>query len=168
MLNIQAFAHQEEKETPVIAPLLCWDIANPLLEKRVQIHNDIQQIETLILTYDWHSDINFKKLLIDNYTLVVTNLSQKIVWVSRSFQAMTGYCPEEAIGKTPSFLQGDKTNPQVKMLIREKLAKLENIEAKILNYRKNGESYWCGIRIFPVQNNQGEVIHYIAIEKEVN
>lgn len=168
MFNLPTFAHQEEKERPTSAPLFCWDIANPLLEKRIQIHNDIQQIENLAHTYNWQSDINFKKLLVDSHTIIVTNLSQEIVWVSQSFHTMTGYGIEEAIGKTPSFLQGEKTNPQTKLFIREKLAKLEHIEAKILNYRKKGESYWCSIKIFPIQNCQCVVTHYIAIEKEVN
>lgn len=168
MFNLPTFAHPEEKEKPISAPLLCWDIANPLLEKRIQIHNDIQQIEKLAYSCDWQTDINFKKLLVDNYTVVVTNLSQEIVWVSQSFLSMTGYITEEAIGKTPSFLQGEKTNPQTKLFIRENLSKPEIVEARILNYRKNGESYWCGIKIFPVQNSQGTVSHYIAIEKEVN
>lgn len=168
MFNLSTFAPQDEKERPISAPLLCWDIANPLLERRIQIHNDIQQIESLSHTYNWQLDINLKKLLVDNYTIVVTNLSQEIVWVSQNFQSMTGYDAKEAIGKIPSFLQGEKTNLHTKLLLREKLAKLENIEAKILNYRKNGESYWCGVKIFPIQNGQGTVTHYIAIEKEVN
>ncbi len=168
MFNLPTFAHPEDKERPVSAPLFCWDIANPLLEKRIQIHNDIQQIENLVRTYDWQLNINFKKLLIDNHSIVVTNLSQEIVWVSQSFHSMTGYDTKEAIGKIPSFLQGEKTNLQTKLFIKEKLAKLESTEAKILNYRKNGESYWCGIRIFPIQNSQSLLTHYIAIEKEVN
>jgi PAS domain S-box-containing protein len=168
MLNLPAFAHQEEKERQVLTPLLCWDIANPLLERRIQLHNDIEQIESLAHTYDWQSDIKFKSLLVENYTIIVTNLSQEIVWVSRSFHSMTGYDIAEVIGKKPSFLQGEKTNRQTKLLIREKLAQLENIRTKIVNYRKNGEAYWCGIKIFPVQNSQGIVTHYIAVEKEVN
>lgn len=168
MFNLPTFTHQAEKEKPASAPLFCWDIANPLLEKRVLIQNDIQQIENLCRTHEWQSDINFKKLLVDNQTIVITNLSQEIVWVSQSFYSMTGFETEEAIGRIPTFLQGAKTNIQTKLFIREKLAKLENIEAKILNYRKNGESYWCGIKIFPIQNGQGQVTHYIAIEKEVN
>lgn len=168
MFNLPTFAHQEDKERPVSAPLLCWDLANPLLERRIQLHNDIQQIENLAQTFDWQSDIDFKKLLIDNQTIVITDFSQAIVWVSHSFYSMTGYSSEEAIGKMPSFLQGEKTNLQTKLLIKKKLAELENIEARILNYRRNGESYWCGIRIFPVHNSQGVVTHYIAIEKEVN
>ncbi|MBA4852796.1 PAS domain-containing protein [Emticicia sp. BO119] len=168
MLNIPAFAYQEEKERPVTAPLLCWDIANPLLEKRIHIQNDIQQIDRLAHRYDWQSDIDFKSLLIESYSVVVTNLSQEIVWVSQSFQSMTGYDATETTGKSPAFLQGEKTNLQTKQFIREKLVKLENIEARILNYRKNGESYWCSIRIFPIQNSQSKVTHYIAIEKEVN
>ena len=168
MLNTLAFAYQDEKEKPVRAPFLCWDLANPALEKRIQIHNDIQEIEYFTQKYSWQTDINFKSMLLENYTIIVANLAQEIEWVSHRFQKMTGYSLEEAVGRKPSFLQGEKTNPHTKRLLKEKLVKLENIETKILNYRKNGESYWCGIRIFPIHNSQQVLTHYVAIEKEVN
>lgn len=168
MFNLPIFTSQEGREKSVNAPLLCWDMANPLLRRRIEIHSDIWQIESLARTFDWQSDINFKKWLLENHTIIVTNILQEIIWVSQSFQSMTGYDVADVTGKKPSFLQGKKTNLQTKLFISQKLTKLENIEAKILNYRKSGESYWCGIKIFPTQNSHGIITHYIAIEKEVN
>lgn len=166
MLNVPAFVAAEDKKLAI--PLLCWDIANPALEKRVQIHNDIQAFEGLIVSHKWQLSINFKSLLIENHTLIVTNLLRQVIWKSQSFQTMTGHTPEDVVGLTLSFLQGPKTNLQTKMFIKEKLANFEKLETRILNYRKNGESYWCSIKIFPIQNTQGTITHYIAVEKELN
>ncbi|MFD2520109.1 PAS domain-containing protein [Emticicia soli] len=166
MLDVPAFVSAEDKKLAI--PLLCWDIANPALEKRVHIHNDIQQLENLIVSHKWQLGINFKSLLIENHTLIVTNLLRQIIWTSQSFQTMTGYKSEDVVGLTLSFLQGPKTNLQTKMFIKEKLANFETLETRILNYRKNGESYWCSIKIFPIQNIQGAITHYIAVEKELN
>ncbi|RZK01937.1 MAG: PAS domain-containing protein [Flavobacterium sp.] len=170
MLDIPAFASPQDAAyyKTTSAPLFCWDIANPALEKRVQIHNDIEQLESLVLTHNWHLGIDYKAMLIHNHTLIVTNLSEEIIWASSSFHAMTGHNVDAAIGMTPSFLQGEKTSIQTKLFIREKLANFENLETRILNYRKNRETYWCGIKIFPIQTLLGNVTHYIAVEKEVN
>ena len=170
MLDVPAFAYTHEdthyKTTP--ASLLCWDIANPALEWRIHIHNDIEQFESLVLANDWQLDIDYKTALIENSTLIVTNISHEITWVSSAFQSMTGYRIDEAIGKTPAFLQGKKTNLRAKQFINYKLANFENLKARIVNYRKNGDSYWCGIKIFSIKNSLGAITHFIAIEKEVN
>ncbi len=170
MLAIPAFTYAQEdtyyKTTP--APLFCCDIANPALEKRIRIHNDIQQLASLMRVHDWQLSFDYKSSLVENSTLIITNVSQEIIWVSSAFQSMTGYRIDEAIGKSPSFLQGKKTNLRTRQFIRDKLANFEKLNARILNYRKNQESYWCGIKIFPLQNSQGSITHFIAIEKEVN
>lgn len=166
MLNIPAFVSADDKKLTI--PLLCWDIANPSLERRVQIHNDIQQLENLIVDHKWQLSIDFKSFLIENHTLIITDLSRQIIWTSQSFQTLTGHKSEDVVGLTLSFLQGPKTNLQTKMFIKEKLANFETLETRILNYRKNGESYWCSIKIFPIQNTQGTITHYIAVEKELN
>lgn len=110
MLAIPAFAYSQADtyHKTNSAALFCWDVANPILEKRIQIHNDIQQLESLILANDWQLDIDYKSSLIENCTLIVTNLSKEIIWASKAFQTMTGYRVEEILGKTPSFLQGEK------------------------------------------------------------
>jgi PAS domain S-box-containing protein len=150
------------------SPLLCWDIAHPALAKRIQIAEDIGEVEQLRTQYNWELVINFHKLLTNNFTLVVTNVKKEIIWASQGFQAMTQYSLAESIGKNPSFLQGTKTNPKTKLLVGEKLANFEIVETKLLNYRKDGEAYWCEIKIYPIQDLKGVFTHFMAVEKEVD
>lgn len=150
------------------APLLCWDIAHPMLPKRNQIANDVDQIEQLQTAHSWQHDLNFKKLLTTNYTLIITNVSREIIWTSSDFYEMTGYTMTEAVGKKPAFLQGEKTTERSKQLIREKLGQFEKVTARLINYRKDGEVYGCNITIHPLKNAKDEVTHFVAIEKEVD
>jgi hypothetical protein len=41
----------------------------------------------------------------------------------------------------------------------------EPFEKKVLNYKKNGETYQCLIKGYPVFNSKGDVSHFIAFEK---
>lgn len=149
------------------APLLCWDIAHPMLPKRNQIATDIDQIEQLQATYNWRHDLNFKKLLTSNHTLIITDIAREIIWTSSDFYEMTGYTLAEAVGKKPAFLQGEKTTERSKQLIREKLGQFEKVTARLINYRKDGEMYGCNITIYPLKNGEGEATHFVAVEKEV-
>jgi len=170
MFNLPTYPLQSEEESTktAYAPLFCWDIANPALARRILIHEDLFALNKLIELYNWSLDLKIKQLLVDNYTMIVTNLNQEITWVSNGFESMTGYTSKEVAGKRPSFLQGKKTNLKSKTLIREKLTNFENIEIKILNYRKDGEAYWCMVKIHPIRTKNNVVTHFIAIEKEVH
>lgn len=151
-----------------IAPLLSWDFAHPLLQKQIEVGEDYKFISTLSERFQWDLELETKQLLRNNYTLVITNLSQEIVWVSKQFETMTHYPKNEVIGRKPTFLQGEKTSKKSLHLIREKLSNVEQVATKLLNYRKNGEAYWCQVTILPIHNTDGLLTHFMAIEKEVD
>ncbi len=151
-----------------IVPLLSWDFAHPLLKKQIEVGEDYKNISTLSERFQWDLELETKHLLRNNYILVITNLSQEIVWVSQKFESMTHYPKAEVIGRKPTFLQGEKTSTKSLRLIREKLSNLEQVDTKLVNYRKNGEAYWCQVTILPIQNKEGNLTHFMAIEKEVD
>src|SRR5688500_14264707 len=91
----------------------------------------------------------------------------KIVYVNEAFSAMTGYSVEEVIGKTPRILQGPKTDKKELLRIREALVKHENIEVEIINYKKNGEEYWANFSVVPVEDKEGSLTHFVAIQRDV-
>lgn len=158
----------EFQPTTKAAPLLCWDVAHPSLSKKQQIAEDILQLEQLQRQHRWQLPFSFRYLLSNNFTLVITDLEKHILWASQNFEKMTGYHLEEALGQTPSFLQGPDTSVKSRIMVRDKLASWSETETKLLNYRKNGEPYWCQIKIHPLQNHEGVFTHFIAIEKEVD
>ena len=157
---------KENNLTPNI-PLLCWDIANPQLVKNQQLAMDMQSFARLKANHDWQFETDLRPLLVENRTVVVTEQTSRIIWVSSGFSNLTGYQPVEMMGKSPALLQGPRTSLRTKMLVRQKLAHFEAVTITIQNYRKEGTPYWCQIDIHPLFNTQAECTHFVAFEKEL-
>ncbi|AEI49272.1 PAS domain-containing protein [Runella slithyformis] len=170
MFSTSAFANmirQSYVQTEGDAPLFCWDIIQLNRATTTNTQQDFYGLKTIMATRQWSLNLNFRELLQNHYTIVITDPRQAIQWVSSSFQKMTGYSKLEAIGQKPSFLQGKNTDPQQLIYLREQLSAGLKTQTEIVNYRKNGEEYLCWIEALPVLNRKGELVNYLAIEKEV-
>ena len=55
----------------------------------------------------------------------------KIVYVNKAFTDVTGFAPEEVIGKNPRILQGPDSDPETRAKIREALEKSEPVRTVI-------------------------------------
>lgn len=91
----------------------------------------------------------------------------KIVYVNKAFTDLTGFTPEEVIGKTPRILQGPDSDPETKAQIKAALTKKEPVRIVIVNYSKSGRKYWLDMNIIPLKNRNGEVTHFAAIERDL-
>ena len=125
--------------------------------------------ESFAQSKNWNFDLNkIKRFLQDrNNTIVVTCEKEKIELVSKGFTRMTGYCPDEAVGQFPRFLQGPETATEAKRAIRNKITVAEKYSGKIVNYRKNGEEYLCKVDILPIYDKSNSLVNFIAFEHEV-
>jgi PAS domain S-box-containing protein len=90
-----------------------------------------------------------------------------IIYVNKAFTEMTGYAPHEVIGKTPRILQGLNTDSQVLQQLKNSLQRWEAIEVELINYKKNGESYWVNFSVFPIANDKGWYTHWISIQRQI-
>ncbi len=90
-----------------------------------------------------------------------------IVYVNPGFTAMTGYEPHEVIGRSPRILQGPKTDPAVTRRLKETLEKGGVFFGQAVNYRKDGSEFWNEWHIEPIKDADGQVTHYVAIQRDV-
>ena len=94
-------------------------------------------------------------------------IGPKILYVNEAFTKMTGYTPEDVIGKTPRMFQGPKSDIVELARIRKALENRESCETTIINYKKNGEEFWINFTLSPVVDENGWFTHWIAIERDV-
>lgn len=92
----------------------------------------------------------------------------KILFVNEAFSRMTGYTAEEVIGKTPRILQGPDTDKKELARLKESMRKWKPCEIEVLNYKKNGESFWNNFTIAPVADETGWFTHWVAIERDAS
>ena len=90
-----------------------------------------------------------------------------LIWVNRGFENMTGYTREEAAGRNCRFLQGPETDRGAVAKMKACLNAKEAAIVDLLNYRKDGTTFWNRLSITPVRNRQGETTHFIGIQSDI-
>lgn len=151
-------------------PLLSADIYLRKFQENKENDTFVQDLISLQRfnhRYKWDADI--KTILEENVfqALVLTDSSQVIKWVNFGFTEMTGYKSSFAIGKTPKFLQGKNTSLETQEIIRDHLEMKKPFKQTVLNYTKNNEEYFCELNVFPLSDQSGEVVHFLALESEI-
>ena len=92
----------------------------------------------------------------------------KIVYVNDAFERRTGFSRAEVIGKTPSILQGPKTQRPELDRVRNALKNWEPVRAELINYTKAGEQIWLELDIVPLANDAGWYTHWVAVERDIS
>lgn len=101
-------------------------------------------------------------------SVVITDKDGKTEYINRGFTKLTGFEPEEVLGKKPGdVLQGPDTDPQTKRDIRIALDAKRPIYTEILNYAKDGTRYWISLAINPVFDAEGNVKQFVSIQANV-
>ncbi|WP_136480908.1 PAS domain-containing protein [Cognatitamlana onchidii] len=151
-------------------PLKSWDIYAMYLSnqsKSFRINEDIKTLSIFKDKYNWNFNISSTLHDIEFDAIVLTSANREIAWVNRGFTKMTGYPIKLAIGKKPSFLQGEQTSKASLGRIRKRLKDGSPFTEYILNYKKNGSLYKCELNIYPIKNYENTITHFIAFEKEL-
>ncbi|MBK1842778.1 PAS domain-containing protein [Azospirillum sp. YIM B02556] len=90
-----------------------------------------------------------------------------ILYVNRAFTALTGYRADEAIGRSPRFLQCPRTDPVVAATIRQELLEGEFARCTLVNRRKDGTEYLCSLVITPLVGPRGDTEHFICVAENL-
>jgi PAS domain S-box-containing protein len=118
-----------------------------------------------------HSDIFFAAVEMTRMPMIVTDPHQPdnpILFANQAFLRMTGYEREEIVGHNCRFLQGPETDRETVAEVRRAIETRREIATEILNYRKNGSTFWNALFISPVLNPQGELTYFFASQLDVS
>jgi two-component system sensor histidine kinase/response regulator len=92
----------------------------------------------------------------------------KVIYVNEAFTQMTGYLPEDIIGRTPRILQGEETKRSKLEQIRQALENWESIRVELVNYRKDGSEFWVELNIVPIADETGCYTHWVSVQREIS
>lgn len=119
------------------------------------------------------STLNLRDRAIQAVTqgIVITDPAQHdnpIVYASPGFEKLTGYPTAEVLGRNCRFLQGIATDPETVARVRRALREGQPCHVEILNYRKDGTSFWNELSISPVHDDQGRLTHFVGSQSDIS
>ena len=90
-----------------------------------------------------------------------------IEYVNPAAARMTGYDPHELLGQSPRLLHGPKTKQSMLKRLRDDLRAERRFQGETVNYRKDGTEYVVEWVIRPLCDEQGEVTHWFAVQRDI-
>ena len=102
--------------------------------------------------------------------MVITDPGQAdnpIVFCNVAFQQLTGFAREEIVGRNCRFLQGPDTDPAAVSTIRDAVREGHDVAIDILNYRKDGTTFWNALYLSPVRDDNGTLRFFFASQLDV-
>ncbi len=91
-----------------------------------------------------------------------------IVFANRAFRSLTGYDEEEIIGRNCRFLQGPDTGDASVGKMREAIDREDVVVVELLNYRKDGTTFWNALHIGPIYDDRGELAYFFGSQWDVS
>ncbi|WP_285906578.1 bifunctional diguanylate cyclase/phosphodiesterase [Pseudodesulfovibrio pelocollis] len=98
----------------------------------------------------------------------ITDISGVILAVNPAFTTITGFTPEEVIGKNPRVLKSDRHEPDFYNEMWQSLKARGSWQGEIWNRRKNGEAYPEILSISSIRDDNGQPVNYVAVFHDIS
>ncbi|HWQ18587.1 MAG TPA: PAS domain S-box protein [Methanotrichaceae archaeon] len=92
--------------------------------------------------------------------------SSRVVYINEAFSRITGYGFEDAIGKDPKALIGGKDRTKEATILRAYMTN-SPLRIEIESRRKDGQSFWSDLDIFPIKDGRGKITHWGSIQRDI-
>ena len=90
-----------------------------------------------------------------------------LVYASHGFEVLTGYDSSEVLGKNCRFLQGPETDTAVANTMRDCIQLGQKCNVEILNYKRDGNTFWNALFLTPVHDETGRLKHFVGVLADV-
>jgi diguanylate cyclase (GGDEF)-like protein/PAS domain S-box-containing protein len=100
--------------------------------------------------------------------IMVADSERRVMSVNQAFVRITGYAPEDVIGKNPRFHQSGRQGSGFYQEMWERLEKTGEWQGEIWNRRKNGDIYPAWEHISAVTDKDGHVTNYISVFSDIS
>lgn len=99
--------------------------------------------------------------------ILITDAQANIIRVNSAFTDITGYSPEDVLGRNPRIMSSGRHDKAFFAVLWEQLLDTGSWAGEIWDKRKNGEIYPKWMTITAVKNQGGETTQYVAIFSDI-
>ena len=101
-------------------------------------------------------------------SMLISNRDGVIEYVNDAFTNITGYAPEEVLGKNPSILSSGLQGKGFYKLMWDTILGGEVWRGEVTDKRKDGSCYQAMMSISPILDDQGELTHFVAVQRDIS
>lgn len=91
-----------------------------------------------------------------------------IVACNTAFCELTGYSPEEVVGRNCRFLSGPGTEPWLSEEIRRGVREHRPVLVEILNYKRNGQPFRNAVLVAPIYDEHDQLLYFLGSQIEID
>lgn len=96
-----------------------------------------------------------------------TQPDNPIIDVNKTFETLTGYSRQEALGQNCRFLQAHDSRQDGLAELRLAIHRQEECKVVVKNYRKDGTLFWNELSVIPIKQEDGTVVRYLGVMQDV-
>lgn len=100
-------------------------------------------------------------------SIIITDKEGYIEYVNPTFSSVTGYKPQEVIGKNPRLFSTHEKSKKEYQKLWDTILSGRTWRGELHNKKKNGELFWEQTSICPIVDEKGEITHFVSIEEDI-
>jgi len=131
-------------------PIFYFLVFRPLMKSIADLRKAEEELRTVSVAFESKDPI------------LITDPQANILLANKAFLTMTGYNPEEIIGKNPRILQADRNSRDYYKNMWDHLLQNGSWVSDIRIKDKREREFTMGITITAVKNEHRETTHYVA------
>ena len=116
-------------------------------------------------------DLFFAAMQASHSAMIVTDPAEPdnpIIFANQAFLTLTGFELDEVIGRNCRFLQGPQTDKNALHQVQRAVERHHEACVEVLNYRKDGSTFWNELFISPLFNERGQLVYFFASQLDVS
>jgi len=140
---------------------------------------DEQTIYLKVLNAQLKQDLTERKLIEDKLrklslaveqnpiSIIITDTNGIIEYGNPRVSNITGYTPEELLGKKTNIFKSEDTPIEVFEALWDTILAGKEWHGELHNKKKNGELYWEAASISPIIDEEGKITHFLALKEDI-
>jgi PAS domain S-box-containing protein len=101
-------------------------------------------------------------------SIFITDTEARIQYVNRHFTRVTGYRPDEVLGRNPRMFNSGQTPPSVFGDMWRTIAGGGIWSGRLYNKKKDGTLYWEDTVIAGITDEHGRIANYVAVKEDIS
>lgn len=99
--------------------------------------------------------------------VIITDINGDMIYVNPTFEQVSGYTRKEVVGKNPRIFKSGMQGNHFYQQMWHTLLKGQVWRGRLINRKKNGELYTLDATMSPVRDEQGKIINFVSVRRDV-